>query len=171
MRRDRVTLGMIIGVPLMQLFLFGFAINFNPKALPTAISIDDPGVFARSIVAALRNSSYFDVIAETNSPQKAKTLIQEGRVLFVVEIPPNFTRDIVRGAQPDLLIEVDATDPAAGGYALGAFSGLAATALRDDLNGPLANRHKGRHRSIPLRICSIIRNPLPNTVLFQGFSR
>ena len=143
MRRDRVTLGMIIGVPLMQLFLFGFAINFNPKALPTAISIDDPGVFARSIVAALRNSSYFDVIAETNSPQKARMLLQEGKVLFVVEIPPDFTRDIVRGSQPDLLIEVDATDPAAGGYAIGAFSGLATTALRDDLNGPLAARAQG----------------------------
>ena len=140
LRRDRITLGMIIGIPLMQLFLFGFAINFNPKALPTAISIDDPGTLARSVVAALRNSSYFDVIAETNSPEKARLLLQEGKVLFVVEIPANFTRDIVRGAQPDLLIEADATDPAAGGYAVGAFGGLAATALRDDLKGPLAAR-------------------------------
>src|SRR5471030_2377337 len=143
LRRDRITLGMIIGIPLMQLFLFGFAINFNPKALPTAISIDDPGIFARSVVAALRNSSYFDVIAETNSPQAARLLLQEGKVLFVVEIPPNFTRDIVRGAQPDLLIEADATDPAAGGYAAGAFNGLAATALRDDLKGALASRAQG----------------------------
>jgi len=143
LRRDRITLGMIIGIPLMQLFLFGFAINFNPKALPTAISIDDPGTLARSVVAALRNSSYFDVIAETNSPEKARLLLQEGKVLFVVEIPANFTRDIVRGAQPDLLIEADATDPAAGGYAVGAFGGLAATALRDDLKGPLAARAQG----------------------------
>jgi ABC-2 type transport system permease protein len=143
MRRDRVTLGMIIGIPLMQLFLFGSAINFNPKALPTAISIDDPGVFARSIVAALRNSSYFDVVAETNSPQKARLLLQQGKVLFVVEIPENFTRDIVRGAQPDLLTEADATDPAASGYAAGAFNGLAATALRDDLKGALASRAQG----------------------------
>ena len=74
MRRDRVTLGMIVGVPLMQLFLFGFAINFNPKALPTAISIDDPGIFARSVTAALRNSSYFDVVAVTNSPSGARRL-------------------------------------------------------------------------------------------------
>jgi len=143
LRRDRITLGMIIGIPLMQLFLFGFAINFNPKALPTAISIDDPGTLARSVVAALRNSSYFDVIAETNSPEKARLLLQEGKVLFVVEIPANFTRDIVRGAQPDLLIEADATDPAAGGYAVGAFGGLAATALRDDLKGPLVARAQG----------------------------
>jgi ABC-2 type transport system permease protein len=143
MRRDRVTIGMIVALPLMQLFLFGFAINFNPKALPTAISVDDPGVFARSVTAALRNSSYFDVIAETNSPQKARRLLQEGKVLFVVEIPVNFTRDIVKGAQPDLLVEADATDPAAGGYAIGALNGIATTALRDDLNGPLAARAQG----------------------------
>jgi ABC-2 type transport system permease protein len=143
MRRDRVTIGMIVALPLMQLFLFGFAINFNPKALPTAISVDDPGVFARSVTAALRNSSYFDVIAETNSPQKARRLLQEGKVLFVVEIPVNFTRDIVKGAQPDLLVEADATDPAASGYAIGALNGIAATALRDDLHGPLAARAQG----------------------------
>jgi ABC-2 type transport system permease protein len=143
MRRDRVTLGMIVVVPLMQLLLFGFAINFNPKALPTAVSIDDPGVFSRSIEAALRNSSYFEVIAETNSPTAARQLLQEGKVLFVVEIPANFTRDIVRGAQPDLLVEVDATNPAAGGYAIAAFSGISATALRDDLTGPLAARAQG----------------------------
>ena len=94
-------------------------------------------------MAALRNSSYFDLVAETNSPQKARLLLQEGKVLFVVEIPVNFTRDIVRGAQPDLLIEADATDPAAGGYAVGAFNGLAATALRDDLKGALASRAQG----------------------------
>src|SRR5271154_5910592 len=105
MRRDRLTLGMIVGVPIMQLFLFGFAINLNPKDLPTAISIDDPGTFGRSIVAALGDSSYFDVIQETNSPAKARRLLDEGKVIFVVEIPANFTRDIVRGAEPDLLIE------------------------------------------------------------------
>jgi ABC-2 type transport system permease protein len=143
MRRDRVTLGMIVVVPLMQLLLFGFAINFNPKALPTAVSIDDPGVFSRSIVTALRNSSYFEVIAETNSSTAARQMLQEGKVLFVVEIPANFTRDIVRGAQPDLLVEVDATNPAAGGYAIAAFSGISATALRDDLTGPLAARAQG----------------------------
>src|SRR3984885_11031523 len=140
MRRDRVTLGMIIGVPLMQLTLFGFAINFNPKALPTAASIADPGKFSRSIIAAMRNSSYFDLVAETRSPAEARKLLQEGKVLFVVEIPENFSRDLVRGAQPDLLMEVDATDPASSGYAISAFNALAATALRDDLVGPLALR-------------------------------
>jgi ABC-2 type transport system permease protein len=161
MRRDRITLGMVIGIPLMQLFLFGFAINFNPKALPTAISIDDPGIFARSIVAAMRNSSYFEIVSETNSPQKARLLLQEGKVLFVVEIPPNFTRDIVRGSPPDLLIEADATDPAAGSYAVGAFGGLAATALRDDLKGPLAGRAQG---PLPFNtVTHLLYNPESNT--------
>jgi ABC-2 type transport system permease protein len=127
----------------MQLLLFGFAINFNPKALPTAISIDDPGILARSVAAAMRNSSYFDVVAETNSPSGARRLLQEGKALFVVEIPVNFTRDIVRGAKPDLLVEVDATDPAAGGFAIAALNGIVATALRDDLTGPLAARAQG----------------------------
>jgi ABC-2 type transport system permease protein len=143
MRRDRLTLGMIVGVPIMQLFLFGFAINLNPKDLPAAISIDDPGTFGRSIVAALENSSYFHIIEETNSPAKARRLLDEGKVIFVVEIPANFTRDIVKGATPDLLIESDATDPAAGSYALAAFNTLAASALRDDLVGTLAARAQG----------------------------
>jgi ABC-2 type transport system permease protein len=143
MRRDRLTLGMIVGVPLMQLFLFGFAINLNPKDLPTAIAIDDPGRFARSVVAALENSSYFHVVTETNDPRAARRLLQEGKVLFVVEVPVNFTRDIVKGAAPDLLVEADATDPASGSYALAAFNTLATTALRDDLVGPLAARAQG----------------------------
>lgn len=143
MRRDRITMGMIVGVPLMQLCLFGFAINFNPKALPTAVSVADPGPFARSIVAALRNSSYFEIVAETNSPTQARQLLRKGEVLFVVEIPVNFTRDLMRGQRPDLLIEADATDPAAGGFAMNAFQGLALTALRDDLKGPLAARAQG----------------------------
>jgi ABC-2 type transport system permease protein len=143
LRRDRLTLGMILGVPLMQLFIFGSAINFNPRNLPTAVGVADPGPLARSIVAAVRNSGYFDVIDETEDPKAARRMLQQGRVTFVVEIPVNFTRDIVRGVQPDLLIEADATDPAADSYALGAFTNLAGTALRDDLVGPLAAAAQG----------------------------
>lgn len=161
MRRDRVTMGMIIGIPLMQLMLFGFAINFNPKSLPTAVSIADPGTFSRSVVAAMRNSSYFEIVAETNSPREARKLLQDGKVLFVVEIPENFSRDIVRGAKPDLLMEVDATDPSASGYALGAFTQLAQTALRDDLVGPL----KARAQSAPpfTPVTHLLYNPESNT--------
>jgi ABC-2 type transport system permease protein len=143
MRRDKVTLGMIVVIPLMQLFLFGFAINLNPKDLPAALIVGDNGQFGRSLVAALENSSYFHIVGETKSPAAARQMLQEGKAVFVIEIPPDFTRDIVRGSQPNLLIESDATDPAAGSYALAAFNMLATTALRDDLVGPLAARAQG----------------------------
>jgi ABC-2 type transport system permease protein len=143
MRRDRLTLAMILGIPLMQLCLFGFAINMNPRNLPAVLSVADNGPLARSLVAALENSGYFQIVAETKSPAEARQMLQKGAALFVVEIPPDFTRDIVRGATPDLLIEADATDPAAGSYALAAFNNLATTALRDDLVGPLAARAQG----------------------------
>ena len=161
MRRDRLTLAMIIGVPLMQLTLFGFAINFNPKALPTAASVADPGTFSRSIIAAMRNSSYFDLVAETRSPTEARKLLQDGKVLFVVEIPENFTRDIIRGVPPDLLMEVDATDPASSGYAIQAFNTLATTALRDDLVGPLAARAQSAAPFNP--VLHLLYNPESNT--------
>jgi ABC-2 type transport system permease protein len=140
MRRDRLTLAMIVGVPMMQLFLFGFAINLNPKHLPTAVSISDPGTYADSVVAALQNSSYFEIVKATNSPVEARRMLDEGEVSFVIEIPANFSRDLVRGAQPSLLVESDATDPAAGSNATAALSQLFTDALRDDLKGPLASR-------------------------------
>jgi ABC-2 type transport system permease protein len=140
LRRDRLTAGLILGVPLMQLLLFGFAINNDPKHLPTAVSISDPGTFANSIVAALNNSGYFDVIEATNDPQAARRLLAEDKVSFVVEIPANFSRDLVRGAQPELLIEADASDPASASNAVGALGEIASDALRDDLTGPLSIR-------------------------------
>jgi len=140
MRRDRLTLAMIVGIPIMQLLLFGYAINVNPKHLPTAISVSDPGVFADSVVAALENSSYFTVVKATNSPEVARGMLAEGDVSFVVEIPANFSRDLVRGARPALLVESDATDPAAGSNATAALSQLFYDALRDDLKGPVAVR-------------------------------
>jgi len=161
MRRDRLTLGMILGVPLMQLFLFGFAINLNPHDLPAAIAINDPGPLARSIVAGLANSSYFKIVEQTNDPAHARRLLQEGKVLFVVEIPPNFSRDIVRGSHPDLLIEADATDPAAGSFAIAAFNQLATTALRDDLVVPLAARAQGPPPFNPVQ--HLLYNPESNT--------
>ncbi len=139
-RRDRVTLGMILGVPLMQLMLFGFAINLDPKHLPTAISADDSGRFTRSLVTALSNSDYFTLVKTTISPPEARRLLDEGKVNFVVEIPVDFTRNLVRGEQPSLLVDVDATDPASGTNAIGAFALLAQAAFRDDLVGALGAR-------------------------------
>ena len=143
MRRDRLTFAMMIGIPIVQLVLFGYAINLNPHNLPTAIAIDDSGVFARSVVAALRNSDYFKIVEQTNSPREARRLLAEGKVAFVVEVPVDFTRDIVRGADPQMLVEVDATDPSASAYALAGIGQLASDALRDDLVGPLAKRAAG----------------------------
>lgn len=140
MRRDRLTLAMLIGIPLMQLFLFGYAINMVPRHLPTVLSVADPGPLSNSLIAAFDNSSYFDVVKATNSPSEARRWLAEGKASFVVEIPVNFSRDLVRGAKPNLLVEADATDPAAGAYATAAVPGLVSSALRDDLVGPLAAR-------------------------------
>lgn len=139
MRRDRMTLGLLIGIPVMQLFIFGYAINMVPRHMATVVTIADPGPMADSVVAALNNSSYFDIVKATASPKEARTMLAEGKASFAVFIPPNFSRDIVKGARPDLLVEADATDPAAGSYALSALPGLAVSALRDDLVGPLAS--------------------------------
>jgi len=140
LRRDRLTFGMLFGVPLMQLLLFGFAINFDPRGLPAAVSISDPGRFSNSIVAALRTSDYFSIEHATNSPAVARRLLEDGSVSFVIEIPANFSRDLIKGAKPQLLIEADASDPASASNAVGAISELVAAALRDDLTGPLAAR-------------------------------
>lgn len=140
LRRDRLTFAMIVGIPVMQLLLFGFAINSDPKHLPAAVAISDPGTFSNSIVAALANSGYYDIRLATNSPADARRMLAEGEVSFVVEIPANFSRDIVRGARPSLLVEADATDPASASNAVGALGNIVAGALRDDLTGPLAQR-------------------------------
>ncbi|HVZ68963.1 MAG TPA: ABC transporter permease [Rhizomicrobium sp.] len=140
MRRDRITLAMILGIPVMQLFLFGFAINLDPKHLPTALAIEDPGHFAGSIVAALQNSDYFHITHVIRTPKDGEELLDRGDVSFVIGIPQNFSRDLVRGRTPQILIEADATDPASGTRAVGSFAQLASTALRDDLVGPLAAR-------------------------------
>jgi ABC-2 type transport system permease protein len=138
MRRDRLTFGMMVGVPVMQLLLFGFAINSDPRHLPTAVHIADDSVYARSIGAALVNSSYFDIVAVAKTPEEAERMLDEGEVNFVITIPVNFSRDLVRGVSPEVLIQADASDPAAASNALAAISQLATTALKDDLVGPLA---------------------------------
>jgi len=138
MRRDRFTFALMAGVPIMQLLLFGFAINSDPRHLPAAVHIADDSVYARSIGAALVNSSYFDIVAVARTPQEAERMLDEGDVNFVITVPVNFSRDLVRGVSPELLIQADATDPAATSNALAAVSELATTALKDDLVGPLA---------------------------------
>jgi len=137
MRRDRVTFAMMIGVPLMQLMLFSFAINSDPKHLPTAIRDADHGPFARTLVAALGNSDYFALTREAATEAEVQRLLQLGEVQFVLNIPEDFTRKLLRGERPTVLIEADATDPAATGPALSAVNSIAATVFDRDLTGPL----------------------------------
>ena len=125
MRRDRVTFGMMIGIPLIQLMLFGFAINSDPRHLPTAVRCADPGPFARTLVAALRQSDYFAVVREAETEAEAARLLETGEVQFVVNIPEDFSRRLIRGEKPTVLVEADATDPAATGPALNAVAALA----------------------------------------------
>jgi ABC-2 type transport system permease protein len=138
MRRDRMTFAMMIGVPLIQLTLFGFAINSNPKHLPTAIYSQDNSQFARTIVWALRNSSYFDITREAQSEAEINTMLAENKAQFAVTIPVDFSRKLLRGEKPQLLLEADATDPSAVGFAMSAINTLSLTVVNRDLTGPLA---------------------------------
>lgn len=139
MRRDRLTFGMMIGIPLLQLVLFGFAINSDPKHLPTAVLLADHGPQGRTLLEAIRNSDYFDFVRQLQTEEEANSALTRGEVLFVVTIPENFSRDLVRGDEPVLLVEADATDPAATSNAVGALRTLLETALENDLKGPLAS--------------------------------
>jgi ABC-2 type transport system permease protein len=136
--RDRLTFAMMVGMPVLQLVLFGYAINADPKALPTALIVADDSPFARSFVAALENSDYFRVVEQPASLAAADRLMAEGQVQFIVHVPWGFARQLVRGERPALLIEADATDPVATANALSALSSLNRTALMHDLVGPLA---------------------------------
>ena len=140
MRRDRLTFGMIVGIPILQLVLFGYAINSDPKSLPTAIVDYDKSEFSRSITRGLENTRYFAMTSSPESEMEADRLLSRGDVQFSIVIPSDFSRRLLRGEKPELLIAADATDPAATGNALAALTQLGATVLRYDLVGPLAQR-------------------------------
>jgi ABC-2 type transport system permease protein len=137
MRRDRVTFAMMVGIPLLQLVLFGFAINSDPKHLPTAVFSADNSVFSRTLVWALNNSGYFKIRHVAESEAEIERLLAQGDVQFVVHIPVDFARRLLRGERPSLLMQADATDPAATGNALAALNTVVATALDRDLQGPI----------------------------------
>jgi ABC-2 type transport system permease protein len=137
MLRDRLTFAMAVGVPVMQLILFGYAINTDPKGLPTAIVSADAGPMARSLVTALQNTGYFKVVNQGTSQSEADELLAEGDVQFMIVIPPTFSRDVVRGEKPAVLVAVDATDPSASGNAIAALGQMTSLALAHDLMGPL----------------------------------
>ncbi len=138
LKRDRLTFGMIIGIPVLQLILFGYAINADPKRLPTAVLSADASPYSRSLLAAMQTSGYFRVTRVAGTQAEVDDLLAKGDVTFAVTIPENFGRKLVRGERPVLLVEADATDPGAVGNALAALSQVAFSALDRDLHGALA---------------------------------
>lgn len=141
MMRDRLTFGMAVGVPILQLVLFGYAINTDPKGLPTAVVSADHGVMSRSVLVAMQNTGYFRIDHVLTDEAEAEGLIERGEVQFLVVIPHDLTHRIVRGEKPAVLVSVDATDPSASGNAIAALNALVPQAIAHDLTGPL--RHLG----------------------------
>ena len=137
MMRDRLTFAMAVGVPIMQLVLFGYAINTDPKGLPTAIVSTDSGPMARGVLAAMQNTGYFRVDHLLTNEREAEALIETGAVQFMVVIPDNFSHRLVRGEKPALLVSADATDPSASVNAVAALNALVPQAVSHDLPGAL----------------------------------
>ena len=144
LRRDRVTFGMIVGLPIVQLALFGFAINTDPRHLPTAVIVHDQSEFSRSFVAAMKNSAYFDIVETLPDEQAGRRALAQGRVQFVLNVPVDFSKRLLRGEHPSLLVEADATDPTATNAAVAALPNLAQTVAQRDITGPLAPLRGGQ---------------------------
>lgn len=138
LRRDRATLGMIVMLPIVQLLLFGYAINTDPKHLPTAVISQDNSFLSRSIVAGLQNSEYFKITQNITSDKEGNDLLKRGKVLFVVSIPDNFSADVIRGAKPNILLQADATDPTAISGAISALNGMVEKVINENLKGDLS---------------------------------
>jgi ABC-2 type transport system permease protein len=139
MRRDRLTFAMMAGIPVIQLILFGYAINTDPRGLPTAVVAADHSAFSRSLLYAIENTGYFRIVRRAASEAEAERLLAVGEVQFVVTVPEQFARRLVRGERPALLVEADASDPAATSNALAALAALAQLALERELAGSLAH--------------------------------
>lgn len=137
MRRDRLTFGMMFGIPIIQLLLFGFAINTDPKHLPTAVLVEEQTPLVRTLLQSLETSGYYDFVLQTDDPRESAALLARGDVAFVVSIPSGFTERFIRGERPQILIEADASDPAAASNALGQAQTILSRALRHDLDGAL----------------------------------
>ena len=138
LRRDRVTFAMIVGLPIIQMALFGYAINTAPKHLDTAIISSDNTTITRSFIWAMRNSEYFKFVGELPNEAAGREALAQGKVLFVVSIPAGFTRQLLRGERPALLIEADATDSTATATAISALNGITQSVIQKELTGPLA---------------------------------
>lgn len=147
MMRDRITFAMMIGIPLIQLVLFGFAINTDPKQLPSALVTTSQDQYTRAMVSALEVTNYYRFDHVVTTREKADRLMQEGYVSFIVTIPSDFSRRMIQGDKPQILIEVDATDPAASS---GAVSTLTTVARRAFLREAKANRQGGEPSNVEI---------------------
>ena len=141
LKRDRVTMTMIIVIPIIQLLLFGYAINTNPKHLPTAIISADNSIFTRSFTTAMTNTTYFDLNPKILTEIQGKKALEAGKVLFVINIPVDFTRKLLRGETPEILLEADATDPVAIAGATSAINAMLNNVFKEDFKGTLAKYH------------------------------
>ena len=139
MRRDRLTFATMLVIPLVQLLLFGYAINTDPKHLPTAVHLEERTPIVRTMLSALGSSEYFDITAEIEDLRDSRHLLASGEVVFVVSVPAGFTSKLMRGERPQLLIEADASDPVAASNAIARIDAIMSAALRHDLRGPLAS--------------------------------
>jgi ABC-2 type transport system permease protein len=140
LRRDRVTLATMISIPLLQLVLFGYAINTTPRNLPTAVLLQESSDVGRSILAAIQNTKYFKVTRQLRDEDELDEVLKSGQVLFAIEIPANFERALRRGDDPALLVAADATDPVATGPAIAALTQIVKTALAKDRGLPDAGQ-------------------------------
>jgi ABC-2 type transport system permease protein len=138
MRRDHITFAMMIGLPIVQLLLFGFIINSDARHMPTLIEMNDTGPLSRAIVSGMRVSDYFDIQGAVRGVEAGERALRDGTAAFVVVFPDDFERDVVRGRRPDILIVADASDPTAVGGAVGALSGIVQTAMAETFSGALA---------------------------------
>lgn len=138
MRRDHVTFAMMIGLPIVQLMLFGFAINADPRHLPTMVEVNDDGPLTRAVLVGMDTSGYFDFIGQVRGPADGEEALRRGDANFVIVIPDDFMRDVIRGLHPTILVAADASDPAAVGGAAAAMNGIVTNAIAQTLTGPLA---------------------------------
>lgn len=139
MMRIPATIGMMIGIPIIQIIMFGYAINNDPKHLPTVLVSADQSQVSTQLVQAISHTGYFRVIEQTHSPQRAKDQLLRSQAQFILHVPANFKRDLVRGLRPTLLLEADATDPVATGPALSALAGAQQQFIEQQLTGTLAH--------------------------------
>lgn len=133
MRRDRLTFGILIGIPVAQLIIFGYAINFDPKGLPLAVVRGEESVFTRNVITGLKTSGYFRVLDPPVSAARARVMLATGEAQFALAFPPGFAASVLRGERPQALLEADATDPVATANAIAAASLISADALDRDL--------------------------------------